>query len=143
MTALSQLKQWLASYEGFDILENFKVDYTDSIPANAGIFPSGLQEVSRNIDILGNVTVTNQYNFGIYYVFEKDIDDLTALENQEWLADFQEWVQEQSVKGLAPAFGDESQTEVITAQNGALYDADAEGLGTYMVQLSVTFKRKY
>ena len=53
--------------------------------------------------------------------------------------DFQEWVQAQSVRGLAPAFGDAPRQERIIAQNGVLYDAQAEGTATYMVQLSVRF----
>lgn len=42
MTALEKIREWLASYPGFDILSAFQVDYTDQIPANGGIFPSGL-----------------------------------------------------------------------------------------------------
>ena len=53
--------------------------------------------------------------------------------------DFQEWVQEQSALGLAPVFGDVPRQEKLTAQNGVLYDAEDEGLATYMVQLSVQF----
>ena len=131
-TALGKMKTWLATYSG--IPERFAVDWTDQIPSNGGIFPSGLVEISRRKDILGNVTVTNQYNFGLYFVFTKaPADDDGATANQEWVADFQEWVQEQSVKGLAPVFGDVPQLETITAQNGVLYDATDEGLGTYMV----------
>ena len=57
--------------------------------------------------------------------------------------DFQEWVQEQSVRGLAPIFGDDPQGEKITAQNGVLYSAEDEGLATYMVQLTVQFVKKF
>ena len=57
--------------------------------------------------------------------------------------DFQEWVQEQSVTGAAPVFGDVPRDERIKAQNGVLYAADDEGLATYMVQLSVQFKKKF
>lgn len=142
MTALSIMKDWLATYEG--IPAQFSVDWTDQIPSNGGIFPSGLVEVDRRTDILGNITVTNQYNFGLYYVFTKAPgDEDSALANQEWVSKFQEWVQEQSVRGLAPAFGDVPTKERITAQNGVLYDATAEGLGTYMVQVSVQFVKEY
>lgn len=143
MTALEKIREWLASYPGFDILSAFQVDYTDQIPANGGIFPSGLVEVSRTEDILGNVTVVNQYNFGLYYVLEKAPgDDAGAELNAGWIMDFQEWVQEQSARGLAPRFGDEGR-EIIRAQNGVLYEADEEGTATYMVQLSVQFKKNY
>ena len=141
-TALGKMKAWLATYTG--IPSRFAVDWTDQIPSNGGIFPSGLVEISRRKDILGSVTVTNQYNFGLYFVFTKAPgDDDGATVNQEWVADFQEWVQEQSVKGLAPVFGDVPQLETITAQNGVLYDATDEGLGTYMVQISAQFVKEY
>ena len=71
MTALETVKEWIATYPGHDILSAFSVDYNDQIPANGGIFPSGLVEIRRTEDILGNVEVENQYNFGMYYVFEK------------------------------------------------------------------------
>ena len=56
---------------------------------------------------------------------------------------FQEWVQEQSILGLAPTFGNtDTKQESIQAQNGMLYES-GEGIATYMVQLSVTFKKRY
>lgn len=143
MTALEKIRAWVAEYPDFDILEQFQVDYTDQAPANGGIFPSGLVEIARTSDILGNKTVTNRYNFGLYYVFEKATDDdIGATINADWVMGFQEWVQEQSITGAAPTFGDVPHTEVISAQNGVLYDVN-EGTGTYMVQLSVQFTKKY
>lgn len=144
MTALERIQAFIRDYPGADILQDFQVDFTDQIPANGGIFPSGLVEVSRKTDLFGNVTMTNQYNFGLYYVFEKAPgDDAGAAVNAGWLMDFQEWVQEQSVRGLAPIFGDDPQREKITAQNGVLYSAEDEGLATYMVQLTVQFVKKF
>lgn len=144
MTALEKIKDFIRKYPGADIFRDFHVDYADQIPFNGGVFPSGLVEVSRKRDIVGNVTVTNQYNFGLYYVFEKSPgDDAGAMENADWLMDFQEWVQEQSVLGAAPVFGDDPKSEKITAQNGVLYDADEEGTAMYMVQLSVQFIKNY
>lgn len=144
MTALEKIKAFLGRYPGAGIFRDFHVDYTDQIPFNGGVFPSGLVEVSRTQDILGNITIINQYNFGLYYVFEKSPgDDIGAMENADWLMDFQEWVQEQSAIGNAPMFGDVPKSEKITAQNGVLYGADEEGTAMYMVQLTVQFVKKY
>ena len=144
MTALEKIRKWLATYPEFSILEQFRVDFTDQIPANGGIFPSGLVEVDRRQDIWGNVTVTNQYNFGLYYVFEKAPgDDTGATINADWIMTFQEWAQEQSILGLAPVFGDVPREERIMAQNGVLYSSTDEGQATYMVQLSVRFMKKF
>lgn len=142
MTPLEKIKTWLATYSGFDILGKFQVDYTDQVPANGGVFPSGLVEIERRSDIFGNTTVENQYNFGLYYVFEKAPgDDAGATVNADWIMDFQEWVQAQSITGEAPVFGDVPRDERILAQNGILYNATDEGFATYMVQLSVRFKK--
>ena len=144
MTALEKIRAWLATYTGFDILSAFQVDFTDQVPNNGGVYPSGLVEVERRNDIVGNITVTNQYNFGLYYVFEKAPgDDIGASINADWIMDFQEWVQAQSVTGRAPVFGDIPRDEKIAAQNGVLYEANEEGIATYMVQLSVQFKKKH
>ena len=144
MTALEKIKTWLATYSGFDILDKFQVDYTDQVPANGGVFPSGLEEIARVTDIFGNTTVENQYNFGLYYVFDKaPNDDIGATINADWIMDFQEWAQEQSCTGAAPVFGDVPRSERIVAQNGVLYDATGEGYATYMVQLSVRFTKKF
>ncbi|MBP1737279.1 MAG: hypothetical protein H6Q60_1160 [Oscillospiraceae bacterium] len=145
MTDLEQIRAWIATYPDFDILGQFQVDFTDTVPANGGIFPSGLVEVDREEDILGNVEVHNQYNFGLYYVFPKAPgDNASATVNADWVMDFQRWVQEQSVTKAAPTFGNiDEDTEAIRAQNGVLYDANEEGTATYMVQLSVNFTTYY
>lgn len=138
MTPLEAVREWLGTYPGHDILSNFRVDYTDQIPANGGIFPAGLVEVSRNEDVCGGVKVQNQYNFGLYYVFQKSpSDDVGAEINADWIMNFQEWVQQST----PPHFGD--RTISASAQNGALYSAEAEGIATYMVQLSILFERSF
>lgn len=143
MTALDKIKEWIATYPGYDILADFQVDYTDQMTANSGgIFPSGLVEVSRSKDITGTTTVTNQYNFALYYTFLKAPgDDAGASINADWIMDFQEWVQEQGITGKAPTFGDRPGSERIIAQNGTLYEFDAEGAALYAVQLSVQFMK--
>ena len=144
MTALEKIKDFLGQYPGADIFRDFHVDYTDKIPFNGGVFPSGLIEVARRRDILGNVYVTNTYNFALYYVFLKSPDDdIQSAVNADWVMDFQEWVQEQSARGNAPQFGDEPWNETIKAENGVMYEADEEGTAMYMVQLTVTFQKYY
>ena len=143
MTALEKIKEFIERYDKFDILNNFRVDYIDRMPASGAVYPAGLVELSRRSDIVGTVTVTNQYNFSIYYCFEKaEGDDVGAAINADWLAGFQEWVQEQSATGKAPVFGDVPHDERISAQNGVLFEAN-DGTAIYMVQLSATLTKKY
>lgn len=144
MSALSKMREFVAEFPGADVLRDFQVDFIDQIPANGGIAPSGLVELSRKRDILGNVTVRNQYNFGLYCVFEKTPgDDVGAMTNADWVMDFQEWVQAQSVLGKTPVFGDVPSEERVTAQNGVLYAANEEGTAIYTIQLSVEFTKKF
>lgn len=142
MTAVDTIRQWIAGYSGHDILSEFSVDYMDRIPASGAVFPSGLLEVSRTNYVDGGVLVENQYNFGLYYVFEKAPgDDVGAEKNADWIMDFQEWIQDQSLTGNVPLFG--TRTTAVRAQNGALYEADVDGMAVYMVQLSVTFEKEF
>lgn len=144
MSDLERIRNWIATFPDHKKLDGFQVDYTDAVPNNGGIFPSGLVEISRAENILGDVAVKNQYNFGLYYVFTKAPgDDAGAAVNADWVMAFQKWVQEQSILRLAPTFGDEPETERIQAQNGVLYAAEEEGTATYMVQLSVNFTKIY
>lgn len=142
MTDLEKVRQWLGTYPGIIPMKGLKVDYFSPNPDNGSIDPSGLVEVSRTENILGNVTVENQYNFALYFVLLKaPEDDVGATENADLIMDFQRWVQEQSVRHLVPTFGDEPTTERIQAQNGALYATDEEGTATYTVQLTINFKK--
>mgnify|MGYP003291649752 CR=1 FL=1 len=144
MSDLEKIREWISTYPGTERLQDLWVDYYAPAPDNGSIAPAGLVEVSRNEDILGNIVVENQYNFGLYYVLTKaTADDTGATENAEWIMGLQKWVQEQSIRKLAPIFGDEPATERILAQNGALYAADEEGTATYIVQLSIKFKKIY
>lgn len=144
MTALETIRDWIKTFPQFDALTTFNVDYTSAEPANGGLMPSGLAEVSKKTDIFGNTTVSNQYNFTLYFVFFKAPgDDSGAEENAQWLMDFQDWVQTQSATGAAPRFGDDARQENIKAQNGMLLEADNEGTAVYSVNLSVQFIKKY
>lgn len=141
-TDLEKVIDWLATYPEHSILSKFSVDFTDKVPSNGGIFPSGLQEIARDEDIIGNITVTNQYNFGLYYLLPKPLaDDAVSADNAEWLMDFQTWVQNQSIEHVAPTFGNvDVGKETIKAQNGVLYSQGDEETALYMVQLAARFK---
>ncbi len=144
MTPLEMMRAFVGSYPDADILSTLAIDYTDQVPDMGGIFPQGIVEVTRRYDLLGNATATNQLNFALYTVLGKaPEDDVGATYNAEWQLGFQQWVQEQSSLRLAPTFGDEPLTESITAQNGEIYSAEAEGVAIYAIQISVTYTKKY
>lgn len=140
MTALEKMREFIRAYPNYDEISRLDIDFTDNVPNSAGLFPSGLTEVRRERDILGDVTVTNQYNFALYTTFEKFEG---AEENAEWEIGLQEWIQEQSAKRLAPTFGDTPWTESIRAQNGQLYSAEDEGTALYVMQINATFQKQF
>ena len=144
MSDLEKIRQWVSTYPGSDRMRDLKVDYFSQNPDNGSIDPSGLIEVSRSEDILGNITVENQYNFALYFVFLKDPgDDQGATDNAAWRRDFQRWGQAQSLRKQIPVFGADPARETARAQNGALYAADEEGTAIYSVQLSLNFIKIY
>lgn len=144
MSDLEKIRNWLLTYPQIGMAQGLKVDYYSEQPQGSSIAPSGLQEISRKEDILGNITVANQLNFALHFVFEKSPDDdVGATENAEWLLDLQQWVQEQSILRKIPAFGDDPESETVKAQNGELTYADTDGTGIYTVLLSINYIKKY
>lgn len=142
--ALDVMREFVESYEDFDVLGDLMIDYTDNVPSSAGLFPSGLVEVARRTDVLGNVESDRQANFALYTVMEKAAgEDAGATYNAGWLMDFQEWVLDQSAMGLAPTFGDVPERERMVAQNGQLYESDAEGWAMYAIQISASFTKRF
>lgn len=144
MTAIQKIREWITTFPKYEQLRELSVDYTEAAPGNGGIMPGGLTEISRRKDICGNVTAVNRYSFDLVFVFEKAQDDDEGSEgNAQFLMDFQNWVQSQSISGQAPIFGDVPKQETIKAQYGALYGTDAEGTALYTVQLTADFIKKY
>ena len=144
MTDLERIKSWLLTYPETERLQSFRVDYLTAEPESGSLRPSGLTEISRTEDVLGNVTVENQYLFGLYYTLAKTADDETGTQaNAQWVLGLQQWVQEQSIQHLAPTFGDVPKTERVTAHNGVLCAENEDGTATYLVQLSANFTKIY
>ena len=132
MTDLEKMQRWLQTYPGWqDILQ---VDCTDPATGNSGLFCEGLEERSRQADILGNLQIGCRYRFTLYRRADRDGD-------ARWLLDFQNWVQTQSAMGLAPCFGDVSHLEQLQAQKGSLKERGQTAL--YAVTLIADFTRVY
>jgi len=139
MDVLQRVKQWLATYPGWGEAMVY-VDYLDAAPVNGGLYPQGLEELERTEDVLGNVTISCRYRFLLYRVTSGQQEN---GENAGWLLDFQQWVQQQSISGLAPRFGDVSNRERIRAEKGKLQEASQVGTGTYGVTLIADFRKVY
>lgn len=141
MSDLEKIRIWLSTYSATEQLQSLVIDYY-APQKDSSIRPAGLAELSRSENVLGKVTVENQYNFGLYYVLRSDSTGETDP-NAEWILGLQRWIQEQSVRRLAPTFGDEPEAERIYAHNGALYATNEDGTATYILQLTIHFTKYY
>lgn len=111
------------------------VDYTDARPGNMGLFSGGMEELERKTDILGNVTIRNRCSFTLRRVCAGQQSNEA---DAQWLLEFQNWIQRQSIQGLAPVFGENTRWR---AEKGRLRDASQTGTGVYTVNLTVEYTK--
>lgn len=142
--ALDIMREFVESYPDANVLGELSIDYTSNVPNSAGLFPTGLVEIRRRTDLLGNVESDRQANFALYTVLVKAPgDDAGATYNASWLMGFQQWVLDRSAQGLAPTFGDVPDKESMVAQNGQIYQSEDEGWAMYVMQISATFTKRF
>lgn len=142
MRELERLRGWLSEAPGAERIREMRFDYTDQAGENGGIFPLGVREVSRKENLWGRVRVQCQLRFVLYLILLK-APGVDAAENAAFVLQLQRWMMQQSVAHRAPTFGDEPESERLTAQNGALFDASDEGTATYKVELCVSYTKIY
>lgn len=136
MKDLEKMQTWLQTYPGWE--DTLQVDFLEAVPGNAGLFPQGLEIRARQADVLGNQQVSCRYRFTLYRQKPGQED---SAEDAQWLLDFQTWVQQQSVAGLAPRFGDLPEQELMQAQKGTLHQSGQTKV--YAVTLIADFVRQY
>ena len=134
--ALEKLKAWLATYPDWD--ETIQVGFSGDSQYSTGLLPEGVEETSRREDVLGNSQVGCRYTFTLFWQMLGQGADVA---NAGRLLDFQHWVREQSVLGLAPQFGDAPAWERIRAENGG-FTAGAQTV-IYTVTLIADFMKVY
>lgn len=140
MTDLEKLKTWLATYPGWEADKPFFVDYAIPKPGCVGLFPQGLEQLSLRRDITGGQEAACRYRFYLYRALALEENQ---GENAQWMLDFQNWVEAQSARGLAPHFGDVPQEERLRAEGGSLQKTGKLGLGLYALTLTAEFTRIY
>lgn len=139
MSVLEKVRTWIAQYPGG---EGLWTDHFSPRPGSGSVAPLGMAELFRQTDLLGTVTVSNRWDFMIYFVLKKaQEEDGTAAANAQWLMDFQQWIQSQCVGGMAPVLGDLPHEERFVAQQGKLEEVKGEGTAVYSVKLSAFFTR--
>jgi len=139
MDVLLKLRQWLLTFPQWEEGNLLYIDFTDAVPGSTGLYPAGLEILSSNADVAGNVTLRCRYNFVLYRMGGGCPDGRDAA----WLLDFQSWVLAQNAAGLTPVFGDEPALERIRAEKGKRKETSQPGTGVYAVVLTAEFVKKF
>lgn len=138
MTKLERVRQWLQTYPQWQ--GDLTVDILPAGPGHAGLFPGGVEELSRKEDILGNRQTRCRLQFVLWRQIGTMEDNAV---HAAWLLDFQQWVRQQSLAGLTPQLGDVPAHESLRAEKGSLQKISPTGIGTYSVTLTAEFTKLY
>ena len=120
---LGKLKSWLSSYPHWE-------DFC--------LLPRAWEEISRRKDVMGNAWLGCRCYVTLFWEMEGADND---AENARRLLEFQNWVSEQCVLGLAPKFGDVSFGERIWTEKGG-YTPAAQSV-TYTATLVTEFVKAH
>ena len=134
MTDLDKLRNFLLSYPQWEAGQLLYIDRCDG--GENGLFPQGVQELSRKTDVLGNRVVHYRVPFMLYR------SGAQRAEDARWLLDFQKWLAQMSILGKTPVFGDVPQEETLRAEKGRL-EKNRDSSGLYAVTLTAEFTKIY
>ena len=129
MDELNLLTNWLLScpvWQG----DAPQVDHTDAQMNSCGLFPLGLEVLSRQENLLGQVRCRCRLSFAL----RKNCAVGQAA--AAWLIDLQNWVLENSHS--APKFGAD---QSVRAEKGTLTKLTATGTGLYEVRIAFEFTK--
>ena len=119
-----EILAWLQGFTG----EKIHMDDLPEQPGSWGLFPRGQKQISRQEDVLGNVTTRLQHTYILRRVGLKQKEDQALLEQ------LCRWVAAQSAAKLAPA--------PVTAEMAQLEHARQTGTGVYSIKLIFNAKEK-
>ena len=129
MDILEQVRQWVATFPGWDALP--QIDCIGTIPGQVGLFPKGVELLGRMEDVLGNVKQFCRYGFSLQQVCAEGEGAAPMLQ-------FQQWVTRQSEAGLAPCLGADTRWR---AEAGQLIGSKGAGTMLYEVKLTAEFTK--
>ena len=141
-TDLQRLIDWLKTYTGITSWAISRWTTPTRSPPTA-LCSRSLQEVERTETILGDVTLTNQYNFGLYFTFEKSAEDDVAARSTPIADGLSALGAGAECPQARTEFRQHPDVGAGQCQNGQLFSVDGCGTAIYMVTLSVTFEQFY
>lgn len=126
---MEELRNWVASYPGFAGMP-ITLDALPGRPGCMGLFCRGEEVLDRQADILGGLRCRKRLTLvlALHWAKDPESDCLTS----QLLLDFGRW----AGASQAPVLGLE---QTVSAQQGQLKQADAQGLGRYEIRIIFEF----
>lgn len=144
MDVITQLSEWLKQWSGWSKIQKNQMDGLGIKPFETSLRPCGVEELERRYNIVGDAVARLRYRFLLDIRLEKNYgDEQTSTENAQWIFGLQQWVAQQSTKGLAPRFGTGEEKETIKAQNGSVTKVEREGMAIYQLEIIVECNQDY
>lgn len=137
MGELDILKNWLLTFPGM-AGHTLHTDSLPHTPDSVGLYPQGIEELSESRDILGNRQVLCRSRYLLRRVSSQKPEDAAR-----WALELQQWVREQSARGLAPRLGCDPASEQLRAEKGKLEKVSPTGTDTVQVLLTAQYLIKY
>ncbi len=130
MSILSALQIYFKDYSGMEI----QTDIIGKEPGSYAIAPTGNSKTSE--DILGNKTFENNY---VFYAKELVSNEVDRKDNQDFLEDFQSWIDNQTT---FPSLSGSYKVIEMSVSNALLFDVNEDGLGVYQIQIKLIIKKE-
>ena len=124
------LKTWLSTWPGWGDTQ-LTMGQLQLLPNRAGLFLMDRQQKSWQKDLQGNVECLLRLGFRL----------LLCGDWSQRLPQLQNWIEEQSARGLAPVFGCRPHRERILQGQGRLEKIPLPGLPLYRLDLWVEFTK--
>ena len=132
MSIINTLREYLAEYEGLDMV---MTDMTRGTGSYAVTQSAG---GSIRKDILGNVTYQNSY---IFMAKEHGKDEVDRQDNYDFLEAFCEWLEERNENGDLPRLPQPYASVSLEVSNVMLMDIEDGGAATYQVQIQFIYRK--
>lgn len=143
MNIIEMVKELVTACPQVSVLANeVHVDYTEDVPANFGIYPTGDQLLKE--DIIGNQN--RQHNFVLYAIFQS-FSDYERLANSTFLLDLAYWLERAAKNQELEVTIDErivtGNLTKLSSANGMLYgyqEGTLSGPVTYQIQIYAQYR---
>lgn len=134
MSILKALQNYLSEYDGMEMIST---DRTEEHPSSYALAPAGNGKTVT--DIIGNKRFENNY---VFYAKEAASVEVDRQENQDFLEDFSDWLDERNDADILPDLPGRYEAESISVANAMLFDIDEDGTGFYQVQIKLTLTKR-